>query len=66
MSFPVKIRDNCKRQFSNSHIALKRKSDGNIRAFTKLYEKEYNVILESGYIVFESETHYTMFLLRWS
>lgn len=66
MSYKVKIINNCENQFVKSHIALRIKLDGNIRAFTKLYKEEYNIILESGYLIFKSEAHYTMFLLRWS
>ena len=66
MSYKVKIRNNCERQFINSHLALNRKSDGNVRTFDKLYNKEYNIKLDSGYLTFESEEHYTWFLLYWS
>jgi len=66
MSYKVKIVNNCEHQFVKSHIALRKKLDGNISAFTKLYKKEYDIILESGYLIFKSEAHYTMFLMRWS
>jgi hypothetical protein len=64
--FKVKIANNCEREFINSHIALKRKSDGNINSFTALYHKEYNIVLSSGYLTFKSEADYTWFVLRWS
>lgn len=72
--FKVKIANNCEEQFHNSHIALKTKTYGNIcpalvvnyKAFAALYQKEYNIVLSSGYLTFEREEQYTWFLMRWS
>jgi len=56
----------CERAYCKSHVALKLKFMDNVHPFTKLYEREYNIKHEKGYLIFENETHYTMFLLRWT
>ena len=35
-------------------------------SFWNAYKAEHNVELDDGVIVFESEAHFTWFLLRWS
>lgn len=36
------------------------------KSFWDAYQAENNVKLDDGELVFESEAHYTWFLLRWS
>ena len=64
--FKVKITNNCEKQFLNSSFELARKSHRNTEVFTVLYDDAYNIKLDSGYLIFESEERYTWFLLKWS
>lgn len=65
--FKVKITNNCEKQFRNSSAPLMSKGlNANIKTFTRLYDDAYNIKLDSGYLIFESEERYTWFLLRWS
>jgi hypothetical protein len=64
--FKVKIANNCEEQFCNSSFALTSKLHANIESFTRLYDDAYNIKLDSGYLIFESEERYTWFVLRWS
>jgi len=67
MTFKVKVATIFK-QYCKSHRALNRKTPfpGSFKAFETLYEKEYNIKIDRVYLIFQSEAHYTWFLLRWT
>lgn len=53
--------------YSNSYNAFKHPFGHMAGAsFWDAYEEEYNVKLHDGSLIFESEAHYTWFMLRWA
>jgi hypothetical protein len=65
MPYTVQIVHNCEKEFFRSQLALTSRALP-FDHFVKLYIEAYNVSLDNGCLIFESEAHYTWFLLRWS
>ena len=54
------------RAYANSYEAFEHPFRKAGKSFWDAYIAEHNVELVDGHLVFESESHYTMFMLRWT
>ncbi len=63
----LKLNNEVWRAYANSYEAFKHPL-GHMagKSFWDAYMAEHNVKLDDGELVFESEAHFTWFMLRWS